>query len=269
MENVIVSENKDWFKYCSYWRTHNRVLQRMGGQLFHEQVEITLSPINNYWDDFNKINVRRHRTVSSAFDRYVHTLDKDLEQRLIEHFGKEKAWIMIHADLLPLIDWDKHTRLQNGGCDLKDVLIDLDPKFYTQTVYEEPLALTEVDLESFYHDTLVSKGVREVGVDYLGGICISGQYHTALTWCWYNPKNKTFYLKMGVSGYSAGMDFVTVSCKREDLVGWMNTCVNTMRDFYQILEEMFPVRTEIEKVFKQIDTYLTYKYLVRDVLIAK
>lgn len=269
MDNVIFSENKDWFKYCSYWRTHNRVLERMGGDMFREQVEITLSPINMDWNHFEKINIRRHCTVNGPFDTYTHTLSKDLENDLIAHFGKERAWIMVHADVLPLIDWDKYTRLQNGGCDLKDVLIDLEPKFFTQTVYEEPLALTECDLESFYHDSLVPKGVREMGMDYLGGICISGQYHTALVWSWYNPKNKTFYLKMGVSGYSAGMDFVTVSCKRDDLIGWMSGCSGTMREFYQILEEMFPVCGEIEKVLKQIDTYLTYKYLVRDVLLAK
>ena len=268
MENVIMSENKDWFKYCSYWRTHNRVLERMGGDVYREQVEITLSPINMDWKHFERINIRRHCTVSSPFDVYTHTLSKDLENDLIAHFGKERAWIMVHADVLPLIDWDKYTRLQNGGCDLKDILIDLEPKFYTQTVHEEPLPLAECTLESFYHDSLVPKGVRDIGVDYLGGIAINGQYHSALAWAWYDPKTKVFNLKMGVSGYSAGMDFVSLSCPRDQINGWVNGCSTTMREFFQVLEEMFPVTVEVEKVLKEIDKYITYKYLIRDVLLG-
>ena len=64
------------------------------------------------------------------------------------------------------------------------------------------------------------------------------------------------------------MDFVSLSCPRDQINGWVNGCSTTMREFFQVLEEMFPVTVEVEKVLKEIDKYITYKYLIRDVLLG-
>lgn len=261
-----LSENGDWIGYTNYWRTYNRVLQRMGGNIYNEQIELTLSPINNDWARVGDVNIRRHRTADNPDDSYSHVIPDHIESELTTRFGQMKAWVMLHADLLPMIDWDKYTRLNNGGCKLADVLLDLEPKFYTQTVYGEPLEVVERNLEVFYHDSLVPRGVCDPCVDFLGGIDINGQYHRGLLWCWFDPRNECFYLKMGVAGYTAGMDFITISCTRSGVLGWMGQNVETMREFFQVLEEQFPVRYEMEKVMKEIDHFITYKYLVRDVL---
>lgn len=102
------SQNKDWFYYNSYWRTWSRVLSRMGGE-FQTQIEIDLAPINDEnceWEYIKKFNVREHRTATATGDIWTHYLPDQVLARLHKRLSHKQISILLHADVLRLLDQD-------------------------------------------------------------------------------------------------------------------------------------------------------------------
>lgn len=110
----MISDNKDWFVYSSYWGTWSRVLQRMGGA-FHTQIEVDITPINpsikESWIVIPKVNLREHRTASRSGDIWTHHLPKEVAEMLEEHVSRSQLNLILHKDLLPMInvgEFNKH-----------------------------------------------------------------------------------------------------------------------------------------------------------------
>ncbi|UOX39536.1 putative CytH-like phosphatase [Aeromonas phage ZPAH34] len=103
----MISNNKDWFVYSSYWRTWSRVLQRMGGA-FHTQIEIDITPINpdldRSWLAIPKVNIREHCTISREGDIWTHHLPDDVVKTLEARVSKSQLDLILHEDLLPMIN---------------------------------------------------------------------------------------------------------------------------------------------------------------------
>lgn len=108
----VISDNKDWFNRSNYWGNSNRVLIRMGGK-YREQVEVSVSPVNNFdgdWRDLALVRIRTHATVSK--DHFSHAISPAIWNDLVEHVGEEIANILVHTDLLGEIDPDEHKKYQ-------------------------------------------------------------------------------------------------------------------------------------------------------------
>lgn len=107
------SKNKDWFKRGDYFRNWSRVLIRGGGDYTH-QVEVQLTPVNDNfseWLETSVIMIHRHNVTYSAFkDRnlWTHELPEEIADKMNEHLSKEIVNLLLHADLYPLIDWERY-----------------------------------------------------------------------------------------------------------------------------------------------------------------
>lgn len=110
------SKNKDWFKYNRYWRQWSRVLCRAGGN-FDNEISIPITPVNDIeveWGEIEKVLIKRFDNRFSATksdNQYTHVLPDVVYKDICEHVGNSKADVLIHSDILPLIDWEKHQHL--------------------------------------------------------------------------------------------------------------------------------------------------------------
>lgn len=108
----------DWFVYDKYWRQWSRVVSRGGGNFDHE-ISIPLHPINDSldsdcyeeWDEIAKVQIKRFdvRYRASSKDQiYTHELPDEVYNRLVMKVGKAKADVIMHADILALVDWTRY-----------------------------------------------------------------------------------------------------------------------------------------------------------------
>ncbi|EBY9763934.1 hypothetical protein D5W64_12545 [Salmonella enterica subsp. enterica serovar Saintpaul] len=108
----------DWFEYDKYWRQWSRVLLRGGGNFDHE-ISIPLNPINDSpnfvsekdWADIAKVQIRKHDIRFRADTKsiyYTHELPQEVYDRLVMMCGKATADVIMHGDLLPMINWKRH-----------------------------------------------------------------------------------------------------------------------------------------------------------------
>lgn len=108
----------DWFEYDKYWRQWSRVMLRGGGNFDHE-ISIPLDPINDSpnfcdekgWENIAKVLIRKHDIRFRADTKcihYTHELPQEVYDRLVMMTGKATADVIMHGDLLPMIDWKRY-----------------------------------------------------------------------------------------------------------------------------------------------------------------
>lgn len=110
------SKNKDWFKYDTYWRQWSRVICRGGGNYDHE-ISIPLTPINDEaseWSQLSEIRIHRFDVRYAAFrdkNKYTHVLPDSVVEKMKANLSANKVEVLLHSNILPLIDWDKYIEL--------------------------------------------------------------------------------------------------------------------------------------------------------------
>lgn len=117
------SQNGDLFTYNAYWRTWSRVLRPMSQK--HDQVEVDLTAINSdiesEWEAVRNIHIRSHCTPPSHGDKLEDELPDHVVKTLRNRFDEATVQRLLHEDLLPLIDWDKYRKVDNGGAALSQI----------------------------------------------------------------------------------------------------------------------------------------------------
>ncbi len=141
MTEGIRSRSNNVFHYNSYWGNWSRILFHNAGgpaayelekvqvslqmPLHHHTVELDLTAINplhvNNWDEkVQHANIRSHCTASRHGDLFVGTLPAKVVQQMQEWLSPECIDILLHADLLPYIDFAKGRAANNGGFKFAD-----------------------------------------------------------------------------------------------------------------------------------------------------
>lgn len=173
----MLSNNKDWFYKDSYFRQWHRVVLRGGGDLYPHQVMIPLTALNldskTDWSDTSQIRIIRTEPRYSAFKDtgiWTHHLPDDIYDTMVEHMGKAKADFMVHADILPLIDWEIWARHNNGGCYLDICQRKFDWKFIKNTVTAEGTESVYLNQERFLIAFERSPSVEEKPI---GGLIVN------------------------------------------------------------------------------------------------
>lgn len=113
----MLSKNKDWFRYNSYFRTWERVLLRAGGDYSH-QVAVELTAMNGSakeWIDVGEVKIsRRDMRYSGHFPSreitWTHHLPDEVYEDMVKNLGKDKADFLVHADIYKLVDWNEFTK---------------------------------------------------------------------------------------------------------------------------------------------------------------
>ena len=110
------------FHYCAYWRTWSRIL----GTVNERTVEVDLTPIPNCydstWEDVAKVRIRAHVTAPGRGDKHTAILPPDVVSQVFDKIGEAQTEFLMYGDILPLIDWDKYAKENNGGAFLPNVL---------------------------------------------------------------------------------------------------------------------------------------------------
>lgn len=117
---------RNLFIYSAYWGKWSRVLRWMNrgvGDGSHDitQVEVDLEPLGYSdadWVRVGQANIRRHRTQRNDRDVVSAYLPIEVVHKMEAHLDATTVDSLLHADLLPMIDWAKYERLCNGGCPL-------------------------------------------------------------------------------------------------------------------------------------------------------
>lgn len=119
----MFSKNKDWFYKDSYYHQWHRVILRGGSDIYPHQVMIPLTAMNldskHDWTDVSQVRIIRSDTRYAAFKdtgTWTHNLPDEVYETMTRHLGNEKADFLVHADILPLINWDIFNRHNNAGC---------------------------------------------------------------------------------------------------------------------------------------------------------
>lgn len=113
------------FVYSSYWGKWSRVLQYKNGH--KPQVEVDCEPVNltqEGWRRVGSILIRQHSTARRQADYYYEALPYEVVETMQENISEIAMLEILHGDLLPLIDWEKYRRVDNGGATLADILRD-------------------------------------------------------------------------------------------------------------------------------------------------
>lgn len=108
------SNNKDWFHYSYYWRCWSRVILRGGGE-FDYEVSIPITPINDFdseWEEVSKVMIGKRDVRFSIPDKkdiWTHELPDEVFQKIQSKVGTGTANVLIHADVLNIIDWRSYS----------------------------------------------------------------------------------------------------------------------------------------------------------------
>lgn len=127
----VRSKNNNVFYYSGYWQTWNRVLfHDAGGRgmlQFRKKydipnsittIELDLTPVNGftrYWkdntDNSSQARIRCHCTQLEG--KITGSLPQDVYEEIKEHYSERTLDILLHADLLPFIDFEKAKHYKN------------------------------------------------------------------------------------------------------------------------------------------------------------
>lgn len=118
--------NKGRIHWCSYWGTWSRILRHLGRD--QSCVEINLSPVNHHddenWRKVGMVWIRDHGTTPGKNDTIEHRLPKEWFDLLGEKVGLNTRHFLMTADIMSMIDFDKHRSVWNGGAPLSKCLKD-------------------------------------------------------------------------------------------------------------------------------------------------
>lgn len=124
------SKNGNKFEYSSYWGTWSRILAPFD-TVFHNghcvgQVEVNVTPTNitsDYsWIRHNTVIIRAHGTSPSRGDELVEELPEGPMNWILNRVPDPKIQkLILHADLLPQIDWELYHKFNNGGASFFDI----------------------------------------------------------------------------------------------------------------------------------------------------
>jgi hypothetical protein len=123
------------FHYSCYWGTWSLVLTTrhivgsVGRLSCGSTVEIDLEPVNG-WERSGEtsvekicnLNVRVHGTAPGPRDRFEHELPVHVQAALAARIGWDLlSWLLDpQTEILGLINWAKHSKLNNGGATLRE-----------------------------------------------------------------------------------------------------------------------------------------------------
>ncbi|QYN79900.1 hypothetical protein PQD71_gp007 [Kosakonia phage Kc263] len=177
----MLSNNKDWFYKDSYFRQWHRVILRGGGDQYPHQVSIPLTALNldskGDWSDTSQIRIVRTEPRYSAFKdtgTWTHHLPDDVYEMMVEQMGKPKADFMVHADILPLIDWEVWARHNNGGCFLDICQRKFKWTFIKNNVVADGTDSVFINQERFL---IAMDRLPVAGEQPIGGLIVTGPDH--------------------------------------------------------------------------------------------
>lgn len=120
----VKSQNGDMFHYSAYWGSWSRVLRPQFGTNSTVEVDLTaINPSSDYgWPRVLSCNIRAHRTARATNDILCLSLPAHTVQLMRSRTDEQTFNRLMHEDLLPLIDWDKYRKVDNGGAALANIL---------------------------------------------------------------------------------------------------------------------------------------------------
>lgn len=155
------SKRLDMFQYDPYFKTWWRVLQRVGGP-YKDHITVQLTPVGghfaNGWDDVCRIRIVKQTTpFVNNLDRssLTHELPKEVYNEMEKRLMPDTLDLLLHSDILPLIDWVEYTRNENGGTYLRDCKIKYSKKFRLIEQRQNDITNREVDESEFSEVTRV------------------------------------------------------------------------------------------------------------------
>lgn len=136
----IRSNNNNVFHYSSYWHSWSRILfhdsygDSRGSQEMRTNYKLPASARTievNVYDRTQssmgrnvKVVVRSHCTAFDRSDKLTMELPQDISDAVTMSYEPDVHFLILHADLLKYIDYNKLTGPKNnGGCELADCLI--------------------------------------------------------------------------------------------------------------------------------------------------
>lgn len=116
------SKNKDWFFYNGF--SWSRVILRGGGD-YRFQVAIKLTDKN-----FGPIELREvlisqthwSELIQTSKDIWTHELPEHVYKHLQESYSRDRLNTLLHADLYPLIDWERHRKANKKYVPLEECI---------------------------------------------------------------------------------------------------------------------------------------------------
>lgn len=165
------SKNKDWFKYDTYWRQWHRVILRSGGDFIYE-VSILLTPLNGSekeWFDLKDVLIQKRNMnycSGNIKSKWTHELPDDVYAQLQEHFSKDRLNTLLHADLYPLIDWQRYDSNAEKYVPLESCIRQFDATYQDVVIQKEGSGEQFLTAEQFV--ARFQLDIRE-GYQLLGG----------------------------------------------------------------------------------------------------
>jgi hypothetical protein len=139
---MVVAARK--YHYSSYWRNWSRMLREPGDGIELPRgagpfVEVNLTPIPNtysnrstYEYEVNRIVIRSHSTIRNERDWDMDCLPEDIQIEMRKNMPFVLYSFLTEEDILPMIDWEKYSKVCNAGAALFDCIVEPLPDAYTE-----------------------------------------------------------------------------------------------------------------------------------------
>lgn len=168
------SKNKDWFFYNGF--SWSRVILRGGGD-YRFQVAIKLTDKN-----FGPVELREvlishthaSELIQTTKDIWTHELPEHVYKHLEESYSRDRLNTLLHADLYPMIDWDRHRKANKKYVPLADCIKQASVLYTDITI--DPDGNKELFLSE-------EQWFKKFGIELREGIQAVGGFHFANGQC--------------------------------------------------------------------------------------
>lgn len=146
------SRNNNMFRFSSYFLSWSRILFHDAGGYGMEQmrkrydipksiksIEIEITTVGgsaSSWQGVAKGNIHCHSSDFNPRDLFRGGLDQAVLTQMQLHLPERTIEVLLHADLLCYLDFDKYDKYNNGGAAIKDIVKDFPTleQYYAQQI---------------------------------------------------------------------------------------------------------------------------------------
>lgn len=247
------SKNKDWFFYDGH--SWSRVILRGGGDYrFQIAIKLTDTELTNV--ELRDVLISKtHYTNLPSSGRciYTHVLPEYVQVHLEESYSKDRINTLLHADLYPLIDWDRFRKAEKNYVPLAECIKECGSPYHDLEVKFEGSNEVFMSMTQFYEKFQIAEREGYIGI---GGYHEANGMDDLLAYLTY--ETMTGKVVMDVRSSTQNFDTITrFQCHRtKDWQEEFNSGIHKLRAGDQIAEScVYDLKTLVQRAAVYISSF--------------
>lgn len=247
------SKNKDWFFYNGF--SWSRVILRGGGD-YRFQVAIKLTDKNFGPVELCEVLISHthwSELIQTDKDVWTHELPEHVYKHLEESYNRDRLNTLLHADLYPMIDWERHRKTNKKYVPLADCIKECGSPYHDLEVKLEGSSEVFMSMSQFYEKFQIEEREGYIGI---GGYHESNGMDDLLAYLTY--ETMTGKVVMDVRSSTQNFDTITrFQCHRaKDWQEEFNSGIHKLKAGEQIAEScVYDLKTLVQRAAVYISSF--------------